>query len=72
MNKVFLSTIRKANKKLILTGISDDIRNNYTGIITAKTISNGIVKVREINKEKINEAYAKSLKEYIKNDKKRS
>ena len=57
-------TIRKANYSLVVSGINLNVRNSYSGVITARTTLNGIVQIREISKEKINEAYGKSLKEY--------
>ena len=57
-------TIRKANSSLVVSGVNFNVRNNYSGVITARTILNGVVQIREISKEKINEAYGKSLKEY--------
>ncbi|WP_119080282.1 hypothetical protein [Chitinophaga alhagiae] len=56
--------IRRANSNLVLKGVDFSTREKYTGIITAKTVFNGSVKIREISKDKINEAYAKSLKQY--------
>jgi hypothetical protein len=58
------STIKKANRNLMISGVNFDVRNNYSGIITTRTLLNGVVIFREISKEKINEAYGKSLKEY--------
>ena len=62
--KVSPETIRKANESMIATGVNSRIRENYTGIITTRTTLNGVVKIREINKDKINGAYKKSLIEY--------
>lgn len=57
-------TIRKANKSLVVSGISFKVRNSYSGVIIARTSLNGVIKTREISKEKINEAFGKSLKDY--------
>ena len=62
--KISPETIRKANYSLVVSGINLNVRNSYSGVITARTTLNGIVQIREISKEKINEAYGKSLKEY--------
>ncbi|KPH11848.1 hypothetical protein [Chryseobacterium sp. ERMR1:04] len=62
--KISPSTIRKANKNLIFNGIDASVKEAYTGIITARSRLNGVVKVREISKDKISEAYGKSLKSY--------
>jgi hypothetical protein len=62
--KTSTETIRKANISLMASGINSSVRNNYNGVITTRTILNGVVQTREISKEKINEAYGKSLKEY--------
>lgn len=64
--KISPDTIRKANNNLVNTGISFRIKENYSGVITARTNLNGIVNIREISREKINEAYEKSLNEYAK------
>lgn len=62
--KISPETIRRANHSLIVEGVELKVRENYTGVITAKTTLNGVVRMREISKEKINQAYEKSLKEY--------
>lgn len=62
--KVTTESIRRANSNLVAKGIDFTVRYNYNGVIVARTTLNGIVKVREISKEKINEAYEKSLKLY--------
>lgn len=62
--KTSAETIRKANNSLMISGVNFNVRNNYSGVITTRTIQNGVVQIREISKEKINEAYGKSLKEY--------
>ncbi len=62
--KISPETIRKANRNLVVNGVNCTVRNNYSGVIIARTILNGVVQVREISKEKINEAYGKSLIEY--------
>jgi len=63
--KISPGTIRKVNRMLIA---NNDVRSenagNYKGVITVKTIIDGIVRIREISREEINEAYGKSLNEY--------
>ncbi len=61
--KISPQTIRKANSSLVLSGVNS-IKEHFSGVITVRTTLNGIVKIREITKEKIKEAYGKSLKEY--------
>ncbi|WP_115621809.1 hypothetical protein [Chryseobacterium indoltheticum] len=58
------TTIRRANSSLISNGIDSNVKENYAGVIVARSRMNGVVNVREISKEKINEAYKKSLSEY--------
>ncbi|THF50622.1 hypothetical protein E6C50_10390 [Flavobacterium supellecticarium] len=62
--KISPGTIRKVNRMLIA---NNDVRSenvgNYKGVITVKTIIDGIVRIREISREEINEAYGKSLNE---------
>ena len=62
--KISTVTIRKANNNLIVSGVDTSVRDSYNGVITARTVVNGFVHTREISKEKINESYGKSLKEY--------
>lgn len=62
--KISPETIRRANNNLILKGIDNHVRENYTGVITTKTIVGGSIKIREISKKEINDAYAKALKQY--------
>jgi hypothetical protein len=62
--KVSTKTIRKANKVLLDSGVSSNVKNNYDGFIIAHTVLNGVVKSRIITKEKINEAFGDSLKKY--------
>ncbi|MFL0161976.1 hypothetical protein [Aquirufa salirivi] len=58
--KVTTESIRRANSK----GVDFNKMHHYKGIIVVKTNLNGIIRVREISREMINEAYAKSLRHY--------
>lgn len=62
--KISPGTIRSANNDLMLNGVDFSARKHYRGKITVKTTVNGVVNIREISKEEINEAYAKALEEY--------
>jgi len=62
--KISPNAIRKANISLVNNGVDLRVRNDYRGVITVKTNLNGVVRIREISKEKIIEAYDKSLKDY--------
>ncbi|GIQ58894.1 MULTISPECIES: hypothetical protein [Flavobacterium] len=62
--KISPEAIRKANTSLVNNGIDLRVRDNYRGIITVRTNLNGVLRVREISKQKIIEAYDKSLKDY--------
>lgn len=62
--KISPEAIRKANNSLIIKGIDSSVRDNYSGVITTRTIVGGSVKIREISKQEINDAYAKALKQY--------
>ncbi|MEO4006250.1 hypothetical protein [Flavobacterium sp. CAU 1735] len=63
--KISPGTIRKVNRMLIANNdVCLENTGNYKGVITVKTIINGIVRIREISRAEINEAYGKSLKEY--------
>lgn len=62
--KVSPEAIRRANNSLRVNGVEVKVRESYNGVITAKTILNGVKNVREISGDKINEAYGKSLKQY--------
>jgi hypothetical protein len=68
MRKLTVTTesIKRANSKLVATGVDFANSHNYHGVIIAKTNLNGVVKVREISNDKINEAYGESLKKYAK------
>ncbi|MHA8087342.1 hypothetical protein [Aquirufa sp. Wall-65K1] len=58
--KVTTESIRRANSK----GMDFNKMHHYKGIIVVKTNLNGIIRVREISREMINEAYEKSLRHY--------
>jgi len=62
--QVSLETIRRVNRNLILKGLDPTIKENYSGVITIKTIVDGIETRRVLSKEEIKNAYAKALKEY--------
>ncbi|MDF5690752.1 hypothetical protein [Aquirufa aurantiipilula] len=56
--KVSAESIRRANSK----GVDFNKMQHYKGIIVVKTNLNGTIRVREISREMINEAYEKSLR----------
>ncbi|MFN3782538.1 MAG: hypothetical protein ACK4R6_01355 [Spirosomataceae bacterium] len=58
--KVTTESIRRANSSLVSNGI----KQNYNGTIVAKSTINGIIRIREISKDKINESYEKALRMY--------
>lgn len=58
------NSVRNANKSLIVNGVSSNTKRNYSGVITIRTTTNGVIQTKEITKDKINTAYEKSLKEY--------
>jgi len=62
--RVSPEAIRRANNSLRVKGINVITKDSYNGIITAKTVLNGVRNVREISGERIKEAYGKSLREY--------
>lgn len=62
--RVTTESIRRANSSLVARGVDFTVKHNYSGIIVAKTNLNGVVRVREISKERINESYEKALKMY--------
>jgi hypothetical protein len=62
--RVTTESIRRANSSLVARGIDFTAKHNYSGVIVAKTNLNGVLKVREISKEKITESYEKALKMY--------
>ena len=62
--RVTTESIRRANISLVARGVDFTVRHNYSGVIVAKTNLNGVVRVREISKERINESYEKALKMY--------
>jgi hypothetical protein len=59
--RVTAESIRKANSNLMSKGVNFSA---YNGVIVAKTNLNGVIRTREISKEKINESYKKALKLY--------
>jgi hypothetical protein len=64
--RVSSNVIKKANRNLVVKGIPNNLKNSYNGVITTNIIIDGVPKVREISKEKIHDAYSKSLEEYAK------
>ncbi|MEY2923093.1 MAG: hypothetical protein RL108_1719 [Bacteroidota bacterium] len=62
--KVTTESIRRANSSLVARGVDFTVKHSYSGVIVAKTNINGVLRVREISKEKINESYEKALKMY--------
>ena len=66
MKKIRVTTesIRRANSSLVARGVDFTAKHNYSGVIVAKTSLNGVVRVREISKDRINESYEKALKMY--------
>ncbi|UUC47092.1 hypothetical protein [Flavobacterium cerinum] len=62
--KIALETIRKANDNLIKSGITVKGTEKFRGVITARINLDGIILIREISHDKINEAYGKALKKY--------
>lgn len=62
--RVTTESIRRANSSLVARGVDFTVKHNYSGVIVAKTNLNGVVRVREISKERINESYEKALKMY--------
>lgn len=62
--RVSPTAIRKANNSLRISGVNMNVKESYSGVITAKTVLNGVKNVREISGDKIKEAYGKSLREY--------
>lgn len=62
--RVTTESIQRANSSLVARGVDFTVKHNYSGIIVAKTNLNGVVRVREISKERINESYEKALKMY--------
>ena len=58
--KVTTESLRRSNSK----GMDFNKMHHYKGNIVVKTNLNGIIRVREISREMINEAYEKSLRHY--------
>lgn len=63
--KISSDVIRRANTRTISKGVAYNPKSSSNGITTTVFI-NGVEVVREISRERIKEAYSKSIKDYAK------
>lgn len=63
--RILSRSVKRANDNLIAKGVSSSSQKILKGgVIVVKTYIDGAINIREISKDKINEAYEKSLKDY--------